>query len=136
MATFAITALYLNLGSNDLTDHIRKAELKLEGAALPSATMGDTWEEFIMGLKSGSLSWEALDDFAVANLDSIVWGFFNTGTAVTFEIRATNSAVSTSNPKYTGSFLPNKYGLGGSLGEMAMKSLEYPTTGAVARATS
>jgi hypothetical protein len=44
--------------------------------------------------------------------------------------------VTTTNPQYSGSVLPNQYALGGQLGQMASKSLTYPGSGALARATS
>lgn len=136
MAVYALTAMYVNISSNDLTDHIKSATLALEGTALDSTAMGDSWVENTMGLKSGTLTIEILDDAAASNVDSIIWGAFNTGTSVTFEVRPTNAAVGAGNPKYTGSILPTQYNLGGTLNEMATKSLTFPTTGAVSRATS
>ncbi len=137
MAPVVLTALYLNINSNDLTLNVRKAELPLEGAAVDATAMGGNgWNINLMGLKSGSLSIEVIDDFAAGLIDQILWNAFAAGVQVPFEIRPTNAAVGVNNPKVTGNILPNKYFIGGTLGELAMKSLEYPTTGAVARATS
>lgn len=136
MAVLALTALHLTWNSVDLTDHIKSATLALEAAALDSTAMGDSWVENTGGLKSGTLNIEVMDDFALSSIDATIWAAFLAGTAVPFIIRPTTSAVSTTNPNYTGSVLPNRYTLGGALGELAMKSLEYPVTGAVARATA
>jgi hypothetical protein len=44
--------------------------------------------------------------------------------------------VGASNPKYTGSVLITQASIGGAVGELAMKSLTFPVTGAVTRAVS
>lgn len=137
MAVFAITAEYLALnGSATTNDHVKSATLTLEAAALDATAMGDTWVENIGGLKSGTLAITFNDDFAASNVDALLWGYFNTGTAITFEIRPTDSAVSATNPKYTGSVLPTQFGLGGAVGELAAKTVSFPVTGAVTRATA
>ncbi len=137
MSAVVLTAQYLALSGTDVSAYMKSAQLSLEGAAVDATTMGSSgWNVNLMGLKSGTLSIEVVDDFAAAAIDSILWGHFNTGTSITFEVRPTQSAVGTSNPKITGSVLPNKYTMGASVGELAMKSLEYPLTGAATRATS
>lgn len=136
MTVLALLSLHLTFNSVDLTDHIKSATLTVEAAALDSTAMGDSWVENTLGLKSGTLNIEVLDDFALSSIDSTLWSAFNTGTLVPFIIRPTTSAVSTTNPNYTGNVLPIRFQIGGTLGEMAMKSLEYPTTGAVSRATA
>ena len=42
--------------------------------------------------------------------------------------------VGTSNPKYTGSVLMKQHNLGAAVGDLGMKSLTFPTSGAVTRA--
>ena len=45
-------------------------------------------------------------------------------------------SVTATNPNYTGSVLISGHSVGGSHGEVASKSLTFPTSGAVSRATS
>ena len=134
MAAFALLNEYLAINSNALGDHVKECTLTVEAEALSSEAMGDSWKEVTAGLKSGTISIKFLDDVAASNLDSILWGLF--GTVTTFEVRPDAGAVSTSNPKYTGSIFIAKHALGGQLGEMAMKDVEFPTSGTVTRATS
>jgi hypothetical protein len=97
--------------------------------------MGDTWEEVLPGLKAGSIKLELNNDFAAAALDSILWPLF--GTVVAFEIRPTSSAVSTSNPKWTGSVLISQLqGPNASVGDISTMSVTWPTSGTVTRATA
>ena len=135
MSVFALTAEYLALnGSATLNDHVKSAVLTIEAEALDSTAMGPGWKSAIGGLKSGTLAVTFNDDMAASNVDAALWPLL--GTVVTFEIRATDSAVSATNPKYTGSVLIQQHNLGGSVGELASKQLTFPTSGAVTRATS
>lgn len=135
MAVFALTAEYLALnGSATLNDHVKSAVLTVEAEALDASAMGPGWKANIGGLKSGTLDVTFNDDMAAGNVDATLWPLF--GTVVTFEVRATDAAVSATNPKYTGSVLIQQAAIGGGVGELAAKSLSFPTSGAVTRATS
>lgn len=134
MATLALPNEHVTINSVDLSDHVRQATLALEATALDSTAMGDSWSEQTGGLKSGTLTIEFLDDFAASEVDATLWPIF--GTVVTFIVRPDAGAVSATNPNYTGSVFIQQHAVGGSLNEMAMKSLTLPTSGAVSRATS
>lgn len=133
MATFALLNEHIEINGVDLSDHVRSGTLALEATALDSSAMGDGWTKQTGGLKSGTLSIEFLDDYAASQVDATLWPLF--GTVVTFLVRPDGAAVSATNPNYTGSVLIQQHSSGGSLNEMAMKSVTYPTSGAVTRAT-
>jgi hypothetical protein len=135
MAKFVLTGEYVALNSTALHSYIRKAELSVEVEDADVTNFGSGgWTEVIGGLKSGELSIEFLQDVAASALDSIMWPLL--GTVVTFEVRATQSAVGTSNPKYTGSVLINGWNpIEGGVGDEATVSVSFPTSGAVTRAT-
>jgi hypothetical protein len=135
MAVFALLNEFVEVNSVDLSDHVKSAVLALEADALDATTMGsDGWKEMVGGLKAGTLTIEFLDDYAASEVDATMWPLF--GTVTTFEVRPDAGAVGATNPKYTGSVLVVQHSLGGSVGELAAKSLTLPTSGAVARATS
>jgi hypothetical protein len=134
MTALALTAEYVELNSVDQSDFVKSATLTMEAANLDSTTMGDGWVEATPGLKSGTLTIEFLDDFTDDGLDEDLWALF--GTVTTFEIRPTDSAVGAANPSYTGSLLVAQHSIGGSVGELAGKSVSYPLSGTVTRATS
>lgn len=136
MAHFALTNQALTFNAVDLSDHVRSSTLSVEAEALDSTTMGDSWRESTGGLKSGTLTIEFLDDFAANEVDATVWSAFNTGTAIAITTKPVNSATGATNPEYQFNILPNQHNLGGSLGEMAGKSLTFPVTGAVTRAVA
>ncbi|WP_432135148.1 phage tail tube protein [Streptomyces sp. bgisy154] len=136
MPKMVLTAEYVALNGTDLSDYCRKAELSTEVEEKDVTTYASNgWKELLGGIKSGELGLEFLQDVAASALDSIMWPLF--GTVVTFEVRLDNSAVGTSNPKYTGSVLIKSWNpIEGSVGDEAKVSVSYPTSGAVTRATA
>jgi hypothetical protein len=134
MAVFALTNLYLAINAVNLSDHVKSATLAVDAENLDSTAMGDSWKEATGGLKGGTLSVEFNDDFAASNVDATLWPLF--GTTTTFEVRPDAGAVSATNPKFTGSVFVKQHTVGGSLGELAKKSLSFDMSGAVTRATS
>ncbi len=136
MAVFALTNEYLIFNSVDLSDHVKAATITAEADQLDSSAMGDSWREYTGGLQGGQLQIEFLDDFASGSVDATIWAAFNTGTAVAAAVKPVNTTIATTNPEYQFNVLPNQWNLGGSLGEMAGKSLTFPITGAITRDTT
>ena len=136
MAKMVLLASYLSINSNDLSGNTSKIELTAEVADEDVTTFGSGgWKEVLGGLKEGSLSVTFKQDVAASALDSIMWPLF--GTVVPFEVRLSNAAVGTSNPKYTGSVLVKEWKpIAGEVGSVAEVDVEFPTSGAVARAVS
>lgn len=136
MAKSVLLASYLSINATDLSSYCYKIELPIEVEDKETTTFGSAgWKEFLGGLKSGSLSVGFKQDVAAAALDAIMWPLL--GTVVAFEIRLSNAAVGTSNPKYTGSLLiKNWKPIAGNVGDVAEVEVDFPTTGTVTRATS
>lgn len=134
MAVFALINQHVTINSVNLSDHVKSATLSVEAEQLDSTAMGDSWRESTGGLKSGSLSIEFHDDYAASNVDATLWPLF--GTVVTFIVRPDAGAVSATNPNYSGSIFIGQHNTGGNLGELAGKSLTFPTSGTVTRATA
>lgn len=136
MPKMVLTAEYLSLNGTDLSSYTRKAEVAVEVEEKDVTTYSSLgWKELLGGLKSGELGIEFLQDVAASALDSIIWPLL--GTVVSFEVRLSQAAVGTSNPKYTGNVLVKEWKpVEGSVGDEAKASVSYPTSGAVTRATA
>lgn len=136
MPKMVLTAEYLSINSSDLSEFTRKAELTVEVEEKDVTNYKSLgWNEVVGGLKSGTLACEFLQDFAATKLDAIMWPLL--GTVVPFEVRADQAAVGTSNPSYSGNVLISGWSpLTGSVGDEATVSQDFPTSGAVARATA
>jgi hypothetical protein len=131
-----LTAEFLSINSNDLSEYTRKAELAVEVEEKDVTNYKSLgWKEVTGGLKSGELSCEFLQDYAATKLDAIMWPLL--GTVVPFVVRADQAAAGTSNPSYSGNILINGWNpITGSVGDEATVSLGFPTSGAVTRATA
>jgi hypothetical protein len=131
-----LTAEYLSINANVLNAYTRKAELTVEVEEKDVTNYASAgWKEVLGGIKSAGLSVEFLQSFTAAELDAIMWPLL--GTVVPFEVRADQAAVGTSNPKYTGNVLINGWSpLTGSVGDEATVSQDFPSSGAVTRATA
>ena len=136
MAVLALLTQTAVLNSVDLSDHTKSCQVTAEADQLDSTAMGDSWREYIGGLKGGQVQLELEDDFASSSVDATTWSAFSTGTPVSFATKPTSSAISTTNPEYQFNILPNQWNMGGSIGELAMKNLTYPITGAITRDTT
>lgn len=136
MAAFALLAEQLTINSVDYTalSMVKSAQLTLDAAQLDPTAMGDSWTEVLGGLKSGSLAVTFNDDYAASSIDQLLFPLF--GTVVTFLLRPTTAAVGVTNPNYTGSIFIAQHTLGGAVGDLAAKSLTFPTSGAITRATA
>lgn len=135
MAVQALTASVIIINDVDYSNRAKSVTLTVDAAQLDTTTMAsDGWVEMIGGNKSGTLAVEFLDDVAASKIDAELWAILNT--VVTFKVRLDDAVVGTSNPEYQGSVLITQHNIGGSQGELASKSLSFPTSGAVTRATS
>lgn len=136
MALISLQNAYILIGASDLSDHCSSVELELEGEDLDATTFSSAgWSATLGGLKSGTLNLTIKGDFAAANIDSILWGIFNT--VVAFEIKAVNAARSTSNPSYTGFVLVNALTpITGEVGDLVEFDLSWPTSSTVNRLTA
>ncbi len=135
MAKFVLNDASVTINSVDLSDHISSVTLDITADEVISTSMGDDFNTRLGGLKDGSLALEFQNDFAASEVDATLWPLL--GTVVTFEVKPTSSAVSATNPKYSGSVLVNNVQpLANGVGELATMSVTFPTSGTISRATS
>lgn len=132
MAVYALTSQVVTFNSVDYSDHLKAATLAVDAATLDTTDFASGgWTEAIGGLKSGTFSLEFMDDVADNDVDEELWALL--GTVVTFTIKATNATIGAANPEYQGSVLVTSHSLGGSVGDLAKKSVSFPTSGAIVR---
>jgi len=135
LAKFVLNDASVTINSVDLSDHISSVTLDITADEVISTSMGDDFNTRLGGLKDGSLALEFQNDFAASEVDATLWPLL--GTVVTFEVKPTSSAVSATNPKYSGSVLVNNVQpLANGVGELSTMSVTFPTSGTISRATS
>lgn len=135
MATFAMTDCRLEINSVVLSASAKSVTVKVEADELEDTAFGDTYRSRIGGLKDWSVDIEFNQDFAASNVDATIWPLL--GTATTVKARPTSSAISATNPEYSGSALVAEYSpLDGSVGDLATTSVSWPGAGTLSRATA
>lgn len=134
MASLVLINMFFELNAVNTSGWGKQAAIAVEAATLDASVFGDGWTVNKGGMKSGTINVGLLDDFAAAQLDATLWPLF--GTVVTFKVRPDAGVIGTSNPQYSGSVLINNFNVGGDLGELAGKTLSWPLSGALVRATA
>lgn len=132
MGLFALTSSVGSVNSVDYSDHLKSMTLVVDGAQLDTtdfASLG--WMEYIGGLKSGTLSLEFMDDVADNEVDEELWAILNT--VVPFTLKPVGGTTGASIPEYQGNVLITTHTIGGAVGDLAAKSISWPTSGAVVR---
>lgn len=136
MSVLALLNMYVIFNSVNLSDHTTNAQITAEAEALDTTAMGDTWKESIGGLKSGMFAMTLQDDFAGGSIDATIWAAFDGNVPVATATRPVNTTIASTNPEYQFNVLPNSWQMGGQVGTLAGKQLQYPITGAIVRDTT
>jgi hypothetical protein len=135
MARIVLTNAVVKINSVDLSDHIANIELSQEFEDVETTAFGDAGRTRTGGLEDSSISLDFHQDFAAASVDATISPLVG-GTA-SFEILPSGTAVSATNPKYTGTVLITEWtAVSGAVGELATASVTWPVSGVVTRATS
>lgn len=136
MSTTVLTNAHVSIDGNDLSDHVKQVTLPYGCDEVDDTHMGDDTHQMIAGLKTWSVDIEFSQDFAASNLDSILFPLVGAA-AVTVIVRPTASAVSATNPNYTGSAILSSYPpFGGTVGDKATTNVHMASAGTLSRATS
>lgn len=138
MATFVLTDASLTLNSVDLSDWVSSVTLSIEMDEQEDTAMGDSFRSRLGGLRDYTLDVEFFQDFANSAVDQTVYPLILSQlTPTAFVLKATSSAVSATNPTYSGSVLVNQYDpVAGSVGDVASFSVSWPGSGTLTRATA
>jgi hypothetical protein len=136
MAAIVLTNAKVQYNGNDISDHVLSVAINYQAAVVDNTAMNsNSVMSNLPALKSWSVDIELEQDYAAANLDSIMFPLV--GTANTVLINPVNGANSTSNPQYSGSAILESYQpITGKVGDLAKTSLKLVGTGVLSRLTS
>lgn len=125
----------LTINGTSLTNWCAKVELDDKFADKETTTFGSgKAKEVLGGLEEHEVAVTFKNDFAVGQLDDIMWALRRQ--VVTWTAKADAGAVSTSNPLYGGSILINQWTpISGSVGDVAEVDVTFPGSGPMTRAT-
>jgi hypothetical protein len=137
MAKYVVQNPVVVFAGGTISANVAQATIALEADDIEVTNFaGNGFRERIGGLKTGTLSMELHQDFAIGAIDSTF--FTNLGGTVAVAIRPAGgtATVGSANPEYTFNVLVTEYApLDSAVGDLATFSVSYPITGAVARGT-
>lgn len=135
MATLVSTNAYVLINAVDLSDHVKQVTLDYQAELVDFTAMGADTRVRKGGLKDWTLTVEFFEDYAASKVDATLFPIV--GSAVTVEVRAVNSARSSTNPGYNGSaVLESMPAVAGNIGEAAMAQAVFRAAGTLSRSTS
>lgn len=134
MARIVLTDVTVEINAVDLSDHIANVEISQNFDAVETTAFGDGGRTRVAGLEDSSISLDFHQDFDAASVDATIAPLVG-GTA-SFTVIPNGTAVSATNPSYTGTVLITEWTpLSGSVGELATASITWPVSGQVTRGT-
>ncbi len=136
MAKFVATNYNIKINGTDLSSDIAAVTFDLSAAEQEVTAFGDTFVQRIGGLKDASVTLDWHQDFAASGgVDSVIFPLLGTGATVT--VIPNGTAVTSSNPSYSGVFLVTEYSpLASSVGDLATFSTSWAlSSGTVTRST-
>lgn len=136
MGVFVLKDASVVLNSVDLSDHVRSVTVTHSGEIIDTTAMTANSKAKISGLKDWSVDIEFNQDFAASEVDATINGLVGAA-AVSMVVKPTSSAVSATNPSYTGNVLVADYPiLSGGIGSLATTTVKFEGTGDLTRATA
>lgn len=125
MAKFVLTKPYLSIGGADITDHVKEITVDTGVDQVEGTASADAMRNFLAGsLKVASIDVVLYQDFAASKTHALLNAALGVSTAV--EVRPTNAAVSSTNPKYSGNALAIAYQpWAGEVGKEALAAAKF-----------
>ena len=130
MAVFLNDQVGLKINSIDLSDHVKSVTLTRNFDELEVTAMGDTAHRFVKGLEASTLQVDFYNDDATASVLATLQAAW--GTTVPFSmLQVKGTAVSATNPLYTGSLLINHTtDINGDVAVIGMQQITFTINGA------
>jgi len=136
MAKYVVQNPVVVFAGGTISANVAQATIALEADDIETTSFaGNGYRERIGGLKTGTLSMELMQDFALSSIDSQF--FTNFGGTAAVAIRPLGTAApGSANPEYTFSVVVTEYSpIDSAVGDLATFSVSFPITGAVSRGT-
>jgi hypothetical protein len=136
MAIFVATDFSVTInGSTALNSYLTQVELTASATDVTTTAFGSSFVTRVAGLKEGSLTLAFNQDYAIGTVDATLWPLL--GANATVVIRPSSSAVGSANPAYTAICLVTELTpVSGTIGDLSVFTVTWPTTGAITRATA
>lgn len=127
MATFAALDTRIEVNSVVMSTMCTSVTLPLQYDALEDTAFGDLARSRVAGLGDSTLGADFNQDFAASATDITLYTAYATKAPVVVKVRPTSGGITTTNPEYVGSYLPNQHNpFSNKVGELATVSISWP----------
>lgn len=135
MAKYVATDHKITINGTDFSSSLQSIDLTVSADEVETTAFGGSWRTRVGGLKSGSVTLNFFQDFGASSVDATLSGLF--GSNATVVVTPTSTAVSATNPSWSGVFLVSQYQpYSASVGDIATLSVTWPSAGTISRATA
>ena len=136
MPKFVATNYNIKINGDDFSSAIAAVTFEISAAEQETTAFGNTFVQRISGLKDASVSLDFHQDFGAGSVDETLFPLL--GSQATVTVIPNGSAVSSTNPSYSGVFLCTEYSpLSSSVGDLATLSVSWPLAdGVITRGTA
>ena len=136
MPKFVATNYNIKINSADFSSAIAAVTFDVSAAEQETTAFGNTFVQRIAGLKDASVTLDFHQDFGVTAVDATLFPLL--GSNATVVVIPNGTAVTATNPSYTGVFLVTEYSpFASSVGDLATLSVTWPLAdGTVTRGTA
>jgi hypothetical protein len=127
MGTLALLDCRVEINAVVMSSFTTGVTLPMEYEALEDTAFGDIARSRIAGLQDSTIQVDFNQDFAASATDITIYTAYATKAPVVIKVRPTSGSITTTNPEYVGSYLPNQHNpFGNSVGELAKSSVSWP----------
>lgn len=128
MGKLVLRDCFILVNNVNLSDHISSVEVNFVKDEVETTNFSGQGRERIAGLKDDSFVLNFHQDFAAGEVNSVLSPLYHNETEFEVVVRPTSSAVSATNPEYTGTCILLEYQpLSGSVGDLSETEVTFPT---------
>lgn len=133
---FVATNYNIKINGADFSSVIAAVTFDISAAEQEVTAFGDTYIQRIGGLKDASVTLDFHQDFGAGGVDATLFPLLGSNATVT--VIPNGTAISATNPSYTGVFLVTEYQpFASSVGDLATLSITLPLAdGTITRGTA
>lgn len=125
MAKFVAKDYKITLNGTDVSSWCAAVTMDVSLDEIETTAFGKNYRQRISGLGDTSVTLDFHQDFAAGAVDALIWPLV--GSNATVVVTPSSSAVSSTNPSYTGVYLVSQYQpLASSVGDLATFSVTWP----------
>lgn len=134
---FVLRNCQVGIDGVDLSDHVREVTVELTADDVDVTAMGAGGHQHLAGIRADSFTFTMYSDFASSKVHATINPKFVAAGTVAVEVIPTNSAIGTTNPRFSGycpvlTYTP----VGGAVGDAAMTPINLPVNGTVTVTTA